>query len=67
MDDALAQKLVDGLRDAGIDFITYLPETRLSQILPKIFKDKSFTTVTKTRIVAGTTHSARQQVVRLDR
>ena len=32
-----------------------------------ILKDKSFTTVTKTRIVAGTIHSARQQVVRLDR
>ena len=32
-----------------------------------VLKDKSFTTVTKTRILAGTTHSARQQVVRLDR
>lgn len=32
-----------------------------------VLKEKSFTTVTKTRILAGTTHSARQQVVRLDR
>src|SRR5438067_2774348 len=32
-----------------------------------VLKDKSFTTVTKTRILAGTTHSARQQVVRVDR
>jgi rfaE bifunctional protein kinase chain/domain len=32
-----------------------------------ILKDKSFTTVTKTRIVAGTAHSPRQQVVRVDR
>jgi D-glycero-beta-D-manno-heptose-7-phosphate kinase len=32
-----------------------------------VLRDKSFTTVTKTRIVAGTMHSARQQVVRLDR
>jgi D-glycero-beta-D-manno-heptose-7-phosphate kinase len=32
-----------------------------------VLKDKSFTTVTKTRILAGTAHSARQQVVRLDR
>ena len=32
-----------------------------------VLKDKSFTTVTKTRILAGMTHSARQQVVRLDR
>lgn len=32
-----------------------------------ILKDKSYTTVTKTRILAGMTHSARQQVVRIDR
>jgi rfaE bifunctional protein kinase chain/domain len=32
-----------------------------------VLKDKGFTTVTKTRILAGMTHSARQQVVRLDR
>ena len=32
-----------------------------------VLKDKSYTTVTKTRILAGSTHSARQQVVRLDR
>jgi D-glycero-beta-D-manno-heptose-7-phosphate kinase len=32
-----------------------------------VLKEKSFTTVTKTRILAGTAHSARQQVVRLDR
>jgi D-glycero-beta-D-manno-heptose-7-phosphate kinase len=32
-----------------------------------VLRDKGFSTVTKTRIVAGTMHSARQQVVRLDR
>jgi len=32
-----------------------------------VLKDKSFTTVTKTRIQAGMTHTARQQVVRIDR
>ena len=32
-----------------------------------VLKDKSFTTVTKTRILAGMTHTARQQVVRVDR
>ena len=31
MEQELAQKLVTGLREAGIDVITYLPETRLSQ------------------------------------
>jgi rfaE bifunctional protein kinase chain/domain len=32
-----------------------------------ILKDKSYTTVTKTRILAGMAHTARQQVVRVDR
>jgi len=32
-----------------------------------ILKDKSYATVTKTRILAGMTHTARQQVVRIDR
>jgi sulfopyruvate decarboxylase subunit alpha len=42
MEQELAQKLVTGLREAGIDVITYLPETRLSQILPLIRSDDSF-------------------------
>jgi D-glycero-beta-D-manno-heptose-7-phosphate kinase len=32
-----------------------------------VFKDKSYTTVTKTRILAGFTHTTGQQVVRIDR
>jgi len=32
-----------------------------------VLKDRSYTTVTKTRILAGMTHNARQQVVRVDR
>jgi rfaE bifunctional protein kinase chain/domain len=35
--------------------------------LSGILKDKRYPTVTKTRILAGQTHSARQQVVRIDR
>jgi rfaE bifunctional protein kinase chain/domain len=35
--------------------------------LSGILKEKSYTTVTKTRILAGMTHTARQQVVRIDR
>lgn len=35
--------------------------------LSGVLKDKGHTTVTKTRILAGMTHSARQQVVRVDR
>src|SRR5271167_3711718 len=35
--------------------------------LTGVLKDKAYTTVTKTRILAGMTHTARQQVVRVDR
>jgi sulfopyruvate decarboxylase TPP-binding subunit len=38
----LASKLVNGLKAAGINFVTYLPETRLSQILPLMREDNFF-------------------------
>jgi rfaE bifunctional protein kinase chain/domain len=45
-----------------------LNEFRRKKIsLTGILQDKHFSTVTKTRILAGTTHSPRQQVVRVDR
>jgi sulfopyruvate decarboxylase TPP-binding subunit len=42
MEETLAQSLVHSLRAAGIDFITYLPETRLSQIIPLLQNDGHF-------------------------
>ncbi len=42
MDTNLAEGLVGALRAAGINFVTYLPETRLSQILPLMRADDSF-------------------------
>lgn len=42
MEQELAQKLVSSLHQAEIDVITYLPETRLSEILPLIRQDDSF-------------------------
>jgi sulfopyruvate decarboxylase TPP-binding subunit len=39
MKDELAKRLVQGLKEAGINFVTYLPETRLSQIVPLIRDD----------------------------
>jgi sulfopyruvate decarboxylase subunit alpha len=42
MDQKLADDLVGSLRAAGIDFITYLPETRLSEIIPLLQRDTSF-------------------------
>jgi sulfopyruvate decarboxylase TPP-binding subunit len=40
-----AQSLVDALREAGIDFVAYLPETRMSEILPVLQRDRAFTLV----------------------
>src|SRR4029077_14543947 len=54
----LAQKLVDGLRQAGINFQTYLPETRRSQILPIILEDKTFTTIAVSSEAEGFTIAA---------
>ncbi len=45
MKDELAKRLVQSLKGAGIDFVTYLPETRLSQILPVIRDDPDITLV----------------------
>src|SRR6266508_2380751 len=36
MKDQLAKRLAQGLKDSGINFVTYLLETRLSQIIPLI-------------------------------
>lgn len=45
MDQELAKKTVEQLKSASIDFVTYLPETRLSRILPILEKDNFFTLV----------------------
>ena len=42
MDQDLAGDLVSALRAAGIDFITYLLETRLSEIIPLLQGDSAF-------------------------
>ncbi len=53
-DDELGRLLLRGFRHKRIP-------------VSGVLKDKSYTTVTKTRILAGTTHAWRQQVVRVDR
>jgi len=45
--------------------VKYLRHKRIA--VSGVLKDKSYSTVTKTRILAGMTHTARQQVVRVDR
>jgi sulfopyruvate decarboxylase TPP-binding subunit len=58
MDPQLARRLVNGLREAGINFITYLPETRLSEIVPIILADDSFKTVAVSSEAEGFTIAA---------
>jgi len=67
-----AQKVVSALREAGIDFVTYLPETRLSEILPVLQADSSFTLVPVTSeaeavgIAAGASLGGKQPAVYME-
>jgi sulfopyruvate decarboxylase subunit alpha len=45
MNAELGAKIVNGLRDAGIDFVTYRPETRMGEIVPLMKAEDSFTIV----------------------
>jgi sulfopyruvate decarboxylase TPP-binding subunit len=45
METELAARIVGGLKEAGISFVSYLPETRLSQIMPLLREDPSFMVV----------------------
>ena len=42
MEAELATRIVSSLKQAGIDFISYLPESRLSQIMPLLRADAHF-------------------------
>ncbi len=45
MEAELAARIVGGLKEAGIGFVSYLPETRLSEIVPLFREDPSFMVV----------------------
>ena len=72
MEDQLAKRLVQGLKAAGIDFITYLPETRLSQIIPIIRSDPAIdlapvaSEAEAVTIAAGATLGGKQAAVYLE-
>jgi sulfopyruvate decarboxylase TPP-binding subunit len=72
MEDQLAKRLVQGLKAAGINFITYLPETRLSQIIPIIRNDPAMDLVPvaseaeAVTIAAGATLGGKQAAVYLE-
>jgi D-glycero-beta-D-manno-heptose-7-phosphate kinase len=51
--------------DAGRLLVKHFRHKRIA--MSGVLKDRSYTTVTKTRILAGMTHTSRQQVVRVDR
>lgn len=72
MEEQLAKSLVQGLKAAGINFITYLPETRLSQIIPIIRNDPAMDLVPvaseaeAVTIAAGATLGGKQAAVYLE-
>src|SRR6516162_7853366 len=42
MKPELAERTVVGLKEAGVNFVSYIPETRLSEILPLMTADDFF-------------------------
>lgn len=72
MKDELAIRLVQSLKDAGINFVTYLPETRLSQIVPLIRDDPEMTLIAVSSeqeavtIAAGATLGGKQAAVYME-
>src|SRR2546428_6873146 len=72
MKDDLAKRLVQSLKDAGINFVTYLPETRLSQIIAIIRDDPGMELVPvaseaeAVTIAAGATLGGKQAAVYLE-
>src|SRR5512145_2032477 len=72
MKDELAKRLVQGLKDAGINFVTYLPETRLSQIVPLLRDDSEIELIAVSSeqeavtIAAGATLGGKQAAVYME-
>ena len=72
MKDELSKRLVQGLKDAGVNFVTYLPETRLSQILPLLRDDPDIELIAAASeqeavtIAAGATLGGKQAAVYME-
>jgi sulfopyruvate decarboxylase TPP-binding subunit len=72
MKEELAKRLVQGLKDAGLNFVTYLPETRLSQIVPLIQDDPEIDLIAAASeqeavtIAAGATLGGKQAAVYME-
>jgi len=72
MTDELPRRLVNHLKAAGVNFVTYLPETRLSQIVPLIGDDPAFDLIAAASeqeavaIAAGATLGGKQAAVYME-
>ena len=72
MQDELATRLVRSFKSAGINFVTYLPETRLSQIVPLIRDDAEMELIAVSSeqeavtIAAGATLGGKQAAVYME-
>ena len=72
METPLAEQIVISLKNAGINFITYVPETRLSQILPFIGADTFFSLIPVSSeaeavsIAAGASMAGKQAAVYME-
>jgi sulfopyruvate decarboxylase TPP-binding subunit len=72
MRDDLAKRLVQSVKSAGINFVTYLPETRLSQIIPLIRDDPDIELIAVSSeqeavtIAAGATLGGKQAAVYME-
>jgi sulfopyruvate decarboxylase subunit alpha len=72
MKHTIAQGLVKALRESGIDFIAYLPETRMSEMIPLVRADSAFKVVPTTSeaeavsIAAGAALSGHQAAVYME-
>jgi sulfopyruvate decarboxylase subunit alpha len=72
MKDELAKRLVQSLKSAGVNFVTYLPETRLSQIIPLMRDDPDIELIAVSSeqeavtIAAGATLGGKQAAVYME-
>ncbi|HEY1269064.1 MAG TPA: thiamine pyrophosphate-binding protein [Candidatus Binatia bacterium] len=72
MKDKAAEAFVGALKNAVIDFVSYLPETRLSGILPLLRRDSTFKVVPTTSeaeavsIAAGAALAGRRPAVYME-
>jgi sulfopyruvate decarboxylase TPP-binding subunit len=72
MTPELAERVVSGLKSAGVDFLSFLPESRIGDIIPLIEKDDSFTMVrashegTAVSMAAGAALAGKQPAVYME-